>query len=154
MWRSLLKGRLCGHPIHPMLVHFPTALFSAGFLFDLAGILLNQSQLFFASFYVILLGLAGGLLAALFGLIDYIKLGSKPDQFRIASWHAVIQFVVLMTFGVLAGLKFQAYPAIGAPGTWQLIVMGVTLGIMLVGNYLGGELVFRYKVGIDEDLSS
>jgi uncharacterized membrane protein len=130
---------------------FPTALFSAGFLFDLAGILLNEPKLFSASFYVILLGLASGLLAALFGLIDYIKLGSQPERFRVASWHGGIQFVVLMTFGVLAGLKFQAYPGIGAPGTWQLIVMGVILGAMLVGNFLGGERVFRYKVGIDEN---
>lgn len=151
MLRSLKKGRLFGHPVHPMLVHFPTALFSTGFLFDLGGIMLNEPQLFSASFYIILPGLAVGLLAGLFGLIDYIKLGSKPDQFRIASWHGGIQFIVLMIFGVLAGLKFQAYPGIKAPGIWQLIVMGVTVGIMLVGNYLGGELVFRYKVGIDEN---
>lgn len=149
MFKELLEGRLLGHPVHPMLVHFPTALFTSGFLFDITGLLLDEPRLYAASFYGILLGLAGGVTAGLFGLIDLVKLGDRPKAFRTAGWHAGIQFVVLMVFGAIAGIKYQAYPAVEGPGMLQLSVMGTTLAAMLAGNYLGGELVFTHRVGMD-----
>ncbi len=151
MWKQIIKGRLFGHPIHPMLVHFPTALFSAGFLFDTGGILLNEPQLFSASLYAIILGLAGGLAAIVFGLIDYIKLSQQPRQFRLASWHASIQFAVFIIFGVIAGLKFQAYPDLGSPNLLEVSIMGTAVITMVIGNYLGGELVITHRIGIDEE---
>lgn len=152
MWRQLLKGRFFGHPIHPMLVHFPTALFTTGFIFDLGGIFLEESRLFVASFYVITLGVFLGIAASLFGLVDYIKLGARPGLFETASWHAGIQFTVLTVFGVVAGFKFQDYSDIAAPTALEVSLMSGALAAMLIGNYLGGELVFTYKVGIDEDV--
>lgn len=151
MGRQLLKGRLCGHPVHPMLVHFPTALFTAGFLFDAGGIALQEPSFYMASFYVILLGLAGGVLAGLFGLIDYMNLGTEGEVFQKASWHAGIQFVVLMVFGIIAGLKYRHYPDPVISDWWQLGVMGVVLAVMVAGNYLGGELVFTHQVGVNEN---
>lgn len=148
--KQLLKGRLFGHPVHPMLVHFPTALFSAGFLFDAAGILLEDPMLFPASLYTILLGLFFGLSAGLFGMIDYAKLTGKPGVFRKASWHAGIQVSVLLIFGAVAGIKLQEYPEITAPSLLLVMVEGVILGLMLFGNYLGGDLVFTHRIGIDE----
>lgn len=150
MLKQLLEGRIFGHPVHPMLVHFPTALFSAGFLFDVGGLLLADSSLFSASFYSIVLGLLVGVPAALAGFIDYTRLGGRPEIFRKASWHAGLQFMVLMAFGIIAGFKFQSYPDVAAPGILLMISMGVALAAMLIGNYLGGELVFTHKVGIDD----
>lgn len=150
MLHELISGRLFGHPVHPMLVHFPTALFSAGFLFDIAGLVWGDQTLFFASFYVLLLGLAVGIIAGIFGAADFIKLADRPAAFRTAGWHGSLQFLVLIIFGLIVGIKFQAYPDLHPPGLLQMGVMGLGLATMLAGNYLGGELVFRYKVGIDE----
>lgn len=150
MWKNIIKGRFLGHPIHPMLVHFPTALFTAGFLFDLAGLWLDESRFFAASFYVIVLGLAFGLAAGIFGMIDYMKLGDRPEAFRTASRHAGIQLAVLTTFGIVAGLKYRLYPDLACPDMVELTVMGAALVMMFVGNYYGGELVFTHKMGMDE----
>lgn len=149
-WKNIMQGKIFGHPVHCMLVHFPIALFSAAFLFDVAGIVLNKPVLHLSSFYVVLLGLTGGVPAAIFGFIDYIRLGDRPKVFSKASWHAGIQFVVLSAFAVIAMLKYRAYPGQAAPGLLQLSMMGIALAGMLAGNYLGGELVFRYKIGIEE----
>lgn len=144
-----MKGRLFNHPVHLMLVHFPTALFPAGFLFDIAGIILTEPQLFAASFYTIVLGVAAGLAAGLFGFLDYIKLADRPKVFRIAGWHAIIQLSVLVVFGIILGLKFRTYPDFLQPDIFQLSAMGLILGVMLFGNYLGGELVFTHRVGFN-----
>lgn len=150
MINQILNGRFFGHPIHPMLVHFPTALFSAGFIFDVGGIVLNEPYLFPASLYVILLGLAFGILAGLFGIVDYIKLGERTPVFHKASWHAGIQFVVLIGFGTIAGIKLQTYLEFIPPSPLQITVTGIMLIMMLFANYLGGDLVFTHRIGIDE----
>lgn len=148
---NIRGGRLFGHPIHLMLVHFPTALFTAAFVFDAAGIVLDAPSLFSASFYVVMLGLAGGGLAALFGLIDYMKLADRAEAFSKASWHAGIQFMVLVMFAVIAGMKYQDYPEPVKPGVIQMVIMAVALAAMGGGNYIGGELVIRHGAGIEEE---
>ncbi len=150
MIKQLLNGRLFGHPVHPMLVHFPTALFSAGLIFDVGGVVLNEPYLYPASLYVIILGLGFGILAVVFGLIDYVKLVEDPKLFRKVSWHAGIQFVVLMGFGIIAGIKIQTYPDLMAPSPSQIAFTGIMTGLMLFANYLGGDLVFTHRIGIDD----
>ncbi|HYC29531.1 MAG TPA: DUF2231 domain-containing protein, partial [Chitinophagaceae bacterium] len=60
------------HPIHPMLVIFPLAFFSAALVFDLIGFFSAERQFSIFSGYLIIAGLAGGLLAAIPGIIDAI----------------------------------------------------------------------------------
>ncbi|NGP88620.1 DUF2231 domain-containing protein [Fodinibius halophilus] len=150
MWQSIKKGQLLGHPIHLMLVHFPTALFTSALILNLLGLFVQNSLLHKTSFYVVLFGLAGGVLAAFFGFLDYAKLGDSPKVFKIATWHGGVQLLVLMLFIVVAGIQYRAYPDIRAPGLLQLGLMGLGVGLLITGNYLGGELVLSYKVGLDE----
>lgn len=135
-----------------MLVHFPTSLFSVAFIFDVSGLFFHIPELHLSSFYVLAVGLAGGLLAGVFGIIDLLKMVSKPDLFSIAGKHAILQFVVMTIFGVIGGLKYGSYPQMQSPAGWQLGLMGLGVVIMLIGNYLGGELIFTHKVGVNEDL--
>ncbi|MDX1617816.1 MAG: DUF2231 domain-containing protein [Balneolaceae bacterium] len=150
---QLLNGRLLGHPIHPMLVHFPTALFSSSLLFDLAGLWLSKPTLYAASFYCIGTGLAGGTLAAAFGLVDYVRLKNRQKLFQKASLHALLQFSVLILFAVVFGLRYERTSELAAPEITEIAVSGLGVLAMIVGNYLGGDLVFRYGVGVNADPS-
>jgi len=146
--KNLLNGRLFGHPVHPMLVHFPTALFTAGFLFSLAGYLFSDTGFVTSAFYSIGFGLVTGLAAGIFGFIDYIKLADRETEFKIASWHSALQLFVLTVFTVIFISKYPEYPDLTIPGPATLGVMGAALVVMGVANYLGGDLVFRHGVGI------
>lgn len=153
MLHQLLNGRFMGHPIHPMLVHFPSALFSISLVFDAAGLYLAKESFFTASIYCIGAGLTGGLLAGLFGFIDYVKLTNRETVFQKASWHAIIQFSVLIIFGIIFGFRYQTLQESAAPCIWQLVASTVGVLMMLTGNYLGGDLVFRDGVGVSNDPS-
>ncbi len=148
MFKEVTKGRILNHPVHAMLVHFPIALLPLGFIFDLWAVLSDDPALFRASLYSISLGLAGGLTAAVFGLVDYLRLVNQPDLFRKAGLHASIQFCVLIVFGVIAGLRFRNYPESVEPDTVHLVFMGIAVVAMFAGNYLGGDLVYRHGVGV------
>jgi len=145
---NLVKGRFLGHPIHPMLVHFPTALFTVSVLFDLIGTGFSEQSFFTASFYCIGAGLAGGVLAGVFGLIDYVRLAGNDRLFQKASLHALLQVSALMVFGVIFGLRYTSASDIHVPEPTELAVSGVAVLLMLAGNYQGGNLVFVEGVGV------
>jgi uncharacterized membrane protein len=64
------RAKLFGHPIHPMLIPFPLGLLATALIFDLIHLLFDEASLTRAAYYMIAAGIIGGLLAAVFGLID------------------------------------------------------------------------------------
>lgn len=139
---------ILGHPVHPMLVHFPTAFFSGSYLLDIGGIMLAENSFWTASFYLQVMGIAGGFIAAIFGAIDYLELTDRETEFRKASYHGIIQLIVLAVFGTLAGIRFESFPGLDTPSLIYLLSGGAAVLLMIAGNYLGGDLVFRHGIGV------
>ena len=61
--------KLLGHPVHPMLIVFPLGLLATAVVFDILYVVTGNRDLATFSFWAIVAGLVGGLLAALFGLL-------------------------------------------------------------------------------------
>src|SRR3954470_20649341 len=73
-----------GHPIHPMIVPLPIGFLVAALLSDI-GYSLNGSAFWVeASRWLILGGIVTGILAALFGLIDFLTIAYVRS--RTAAW--------------------------------------------------------------------
>src|SRR5215213_8893200 len=66
------RAKLFGHPVHPMLIVVPLGLFSIGVLFDVVYVLTGATAFAEVAFWNIGAGVAGGLLAAIFGLADWL----------------------------------------------------------------------------------
>ncbi|MGH7454868.1 MAG: DUF2231 domain-containing protein [bacterium] len=149
-FRQLMRARMFGHPIHAMLVHFPSALFPVSLALDVLARLSGGSSFAVAAFYAIAGGLLGGAAAAVFGAMDYFRLPATHAAWKKASLHALLNFVWLMWFGVLFGLRLKQYPQIESATTIEIILSGVAVAGLLFSNFLGGELVFRHKLGVIE----
>lgn len=134
------EGRLLGHPVHVMLVHFPAGLLPSAFLFDLGGVWTGDPGLHQAAFWCMAAGVASGLPAAAFGFWDFVRL-EDPVRMQTALWHGAMEFSVLLLFALLTGLRWQQWPAPGVPGTWELVAAGLGLLLMAAANFRGGELV-------------
>lgn len=146
--KELLEGRLLGHPIHPMLVHFPAALFPTSLLFDLlsSGGLALFVQV---AFYTMAVGETAAIVAAITGAVDYFtKLVPGTAAFRVGTLHALLNVGILLLYGFNLGLRAGA--ALEAPrtpaGPFLLSIAGVVL--LTVSNYLGGRLVYQFGVGV------
>ncbi len=144
---DLCRGRLAGHPIHLMLVHFPSALFPTSLIFDAMGLILHKNSLAEAAFYSMAGGLLGGFAAALFGAVDYFKLAAENPAWRKASKHALLSLAWLLLFTTALGLRRGHYPDFEL-ATWPQLILS-TLGVfgLLFSNYLGGELVLKHRLG-------
>jgi uncharacterized membrane protein len=69
------RARLLGHPIHQMLIVFPLGLLAMALIFDVIRLAVHAT-LGPASYYMIAAGLTSGLVAAVFGFIDWMAIPS------------------------------------------------------------------------------
>lgn len=141
------KARLLGHPIHPMLVVFPLGLFGASLAFDLAAIALGNPTLALVATWLVAGGLIGAAAAVPFGIADASALPRGSRAARVARWHGAGNAVVVVLFAASWWLRRGQEDA---PGALAVVLSGVAVALSLVTAWLGGELVTRLGVGVDE----
>ena len=140
------KVNIKSHPLHPILVAFPIAFFIGAFVFDLLSVLLDKEAFWQTGNYMAIAGIAGALLAAIPGIIDYFYIvPSKSSAKKRATKHGIINLlnVFLFCFAVFYRNSEQAN---------SFIVIAIeALGIVLlsVAGWLGGTLVHRNQIGVD-----
>ena len=141
------KARLLGHPIHQMLIVFPLGLLATSFFFDLIRLAADRPGLSVAAYYMIAAGIISGLLAAVFGLIDWLAIPSGTRAKGIGRLHAGGNVIVLALF---AGSWWLRRGTVELPPASAIVLSGIAVGLALITGWLGGELVDRLGVGVDD----
>ncbi|MFB9237055.1 DUF2231 domain-containing protein [Plantactinospora siamensis] len=142
--------KVLGHPVHPMLVMFPVALFVTGVLFDLADALGGSAVLGEVAYWNIVVGLVVGILAAAAGLFDLLAIPAGTRAKRVGIMHALVNTGVLLLFAGVWAVRMSAAAGHSAGGGLLAIEL-VALAGAAVGAWFGGELVDRLGVGVDPD---
>src|SRR5215203_5577797 len=141
------KARLLGHPIHQMLIVFPLGLLATSLFFDIAHLSSGNPQWALISYWLIVVGILSGLIAAPFGLIDWLAIPGGTRAKRIGLLHGGGNVVVLLLF-TLTWFSRRDLPS--APSGLEVGLSAVAVLLALVTGWLGGELVDRLGVGVDE----
>ena len=141
------KARVMGHPIHPILVAFPIGLLTTSVIFDVVHLLAGGARWAGISFWMIAVGVIGGLLAAVFGLIDWLGIPSGTRAKAIGLGHGLSNVLVVALFAVSWLLRSSAP---GNPGVLPVVLSFLGVGLASLGGFLGGELVFRMGIGVAE----
>jgi uncharacterized membrane protein len=142
------QASIAGHPVHPMLIPFPLALWITSFVADVIFYFnRNQSLLLIAKF-TLAAGIIGGLVAAVPGIIDWLAI-RNADVKRIANWHARLNIIALLIFAASLYLRTRY----GAPWVgWRLTIPFLLslVGVILIGisGWLGGDLVYKHGVSV------
>jgi uncharacterized membrane protein len=142
------KASIAGHPVHPMIIPFPLALWSTSFVADVIFYFFRNSSLLLISKFLLAAGCLGAVAAAIPGIIDWLSIKS-PEVKRIANWHARLNIIALIIFAISLYLRTRA----GAPWVnyslkipFVLSLLGVIL--ISISGWLGGKLSFEYGVGV------
>ncbi len=148
------RAKLLSHPLHPMLTHFPMALLSVSSLWDLIGLLTKHALWWKISFWCIVAGLIIGILTLITGLIDSMGIQKNGPEENTMNRH---MYVMLAAFMVYLGDLFIQMGHI-APGShrfiWAFVVSIGGFIILTIGGWYGGELVYRYHVGVSQHVSN
>jgi uncharacterized membrane protein len=132
------------HPAHPMLVVLPLGLWIAALAFDIIEAFTGNGLWRTLAFYNIAAGIIGALIAAVPGFIDYLSLEGRAR--RIATYHMVLNLGAVALYAVNWYLRTRVAP----DSWWPLALSVVGVAGILVSGWLGGELVYAERVGVDE----
>jgi uncharacterized membrane protein len=141
------KAKILGHPIHPILIVFPLGLLATSVIFDLVALVSHAPRWAEFATYLAAAGVVGGLLAAVPGTIDWLAIPRGTRAKRIGLIHGVGNVVVVALF-LVNWLLRRDTPA--EPPTGSVAAGLIGLGLALVTGWLGGELVDRLGVGVDD----
>jgi uncharacterized membrane protein len=141
------RAKLFGHPIHQMLIVLPLGLLAGVVLFDVLALVLGGDVWRVVAYWLIPAGVVTGLLAAVFGLIDWatIPRGTRARRVGIVHGAGNVLVVALFTVSWLLRGDATAQPTILA---YALSFAGG--GLSMLTGWLGGELVNRLGVGVDD----
>lgn len=141
------RAKLLGHPVHQMLIVFPLGLLGMAVIFDVIRLVTGLDGLGIASYYMIVAGVVSGLAAAVFGFIDWRAIPSGTRAKSVGTRHAVGNVVVVLLFAGSWWLR-RVDPA--SPPTLAFVLAVVGVALSLATAWLGGELVNRLGVGVDD----
>lgn len=141
--------KVLGHPLHPVLVVLPLGLFSVSVVFDLFYLLLGDEVLANVAYWNIVLGLLGGIAAAVFGLLDWLAIPGGTRARRIGLVHGVGNAVIVLLFAWSWWLRLPDVTY--SPDLLPFLLGLVGVSLALLTAWLGGELVYRLRVGVDDD---
>ncbi len=137
--------KIAGHPIHPMAVKFPIVFFISTFVCDIVFLRTGHAGWAVASQWLLGAGLLIALVAAAGGLIDFF--GDSRIRALGDAWRHMIGNVVLV---VVEAVNFylRCRDGWGVISPYGVVLSGVGVALLLFTAYLGGQLVFRHRVGV------
>ena len=133
------------HPIHPMLIPFPIALWIFSLISDLiygmgwGGIVWKET-----AFYTMAGGIVGALAAAIPGYLDY-RTTTVPAIQKIGGWHMRINLFLVVLSSINLWLRTSSEPGAALP----VILSVVGVAMLAVSGWLGGEMVYVHGAAVE-----
>src|SRR5438105_6970843 len=137
---------VAGHPIHPMLVPFPIAFFTATFFADIGYALWGNPGWVVATEWLLGAGLLFAGLAAITGSIDFLACRGIR-RINASWWHMGGNLAVVALSAWNFYVRYHTGAAHGLNSALTLVSLAVVL-ILLFTGWKGWEMVYRHRVGV------
>jgi uncharacterized membrane protein len=147
--RTALAGPY-GHPFHPILVTIPIGAWTGSLIFDIAAAVGDSDSVFATgAFWLIVIGLVGAVLAAVFGLLDLSTIPRGTKAFATGLTHLTLNSVVVVLYVVNLVVRNNA--GRDEFSTAGLVISIVALALLGVSGWLGGRLSYHYGVRVADE---
>ena len=144
---SLLRG-WPGKPSHPPLTDASIGAYTVGVAMLVLGALgVEEEQMAHGSLLAIGGGLALALPTALTGLLDWLQIPKGTPARTTATVHLLAMVTATLLFALTFIAQLDGYDE-GSIETLALVVGVAAEGVLTLGGYLGGTIVFVYGVRV------
>jgi uncharacterized membrane protein len=127
--------------IHPVLVHFPTALIPASLVSDLLGRYLRRGSLSAAAWWMMLYGAVATPLTALAGWMWASEFPrSVSERLPSLSTHMWLGFFLTLAFGTLAAWRGKIFAGRNKPSAAYIMTVTFVVGVLMYQGFLGGQM--------------
>ncbi len=138
-----------GLPLHPMIVHFPIALFIVAFFLQILALIFKEERLSQTAWHCFLLGTAATPLVVWSGL-------EEAEEWRLATHqvfllHKNLAFTTLFSslcsFAILLIIKKKSARLFQV--CFPVCLCAIVSAVILTAHY-GGRLVYEYGIGMED----
>src|SRR5262245_21808278 len=135
------KVKVLGHAVHPMLIVFPLGLLVTSVVWDVVHLVSGSARWGMISFWTIVAGVVGALLAAIPGFIDWLSIPRGTRARTVGLYHLGLNLGMLALFVVSLLARWAAPGGYETAGVGRMIWGWIGVAVALVASWLGGELV-------------
>jgi uncharacterized membrane protein len=139
------RARVFGHSLHQIVIVFPLGLLTTSVGFDVLSLVTGETRWLATAFYVMVVGLVGGVVAMVAGYIDYSAIPKGTRAKRIGKAHGLGSSLGIVIFAISAFVRMPN-PLVMRPLAIGLSVLGMLVASF--AGWLGGELVTRMGIGV------
>ena len=145
---DFLQGKWLKHPLHPALVHIPTALWPSAFLVDLISQFREDNAFVQLSFYAILLGLIVAVLAIPTGFADWTDIRPEKPAWKLGLYHMILNVIVSILWGINLALRVQGLQTDASVPLELVGLSALATLLLLISGYLGGRMIYAYGINV------
>ncbi len=146
---DLLPGLANMANIHPLIVHFPIALLTSFLLMEIMALLFSSDKLHVASSWMLYIGTLGAAATVVAGFMAASTVPHGSAAHAIIASHKSLGLTVL-GLSVVLTLWRMAYKQrlSGMASVLNIILAVIMVGLLTKGADLGGQMVYKYGVGV------
>ncbi len=137
--------------LHPMIVHFPIALFFTAALFEALYLVYRKDWLRNAGLILLTLAILSGVAAGIAGVISEHYLPHLPlSDLKLINTHKNFAELSVFVYGLawlLRVLTGKRGPR-GALAALYILLIVLGLGLISYTGFLGGGLVYVHGIGV------
>lgn len=135
-----------GHPMHPLLVTVPIGAWLSAFIFDLFAYGTGEAGYVAGAQLLVAIGVIGAVIAAIFGLMDLVRIPGGTAVKKTALTHMTINFAVVVVFVISFILQaVDGYDDVNL-AAFILVILGLLA--LSVSGWLGGKMAYRFGVRV------
>ncbi|HXG93875.1 MAG TPA: DUF2231 domain-containing protein [Blastocatellia bacterium] len=137
------------HPIHPMLIPFPFALWFFSLVADIIYYATDRAIWEDVAFYTLAGGIVGAVIAAVPGFIDYLSIRDERVN-SIANWHARLNVIALLVFAASFYLRTtDGMRMINRNMMIPLLLSVLGVILIMISGWLGGSMVYKHGIAVE-----
>ncbi len=145
---DFLQGKWLKHPLHPALVHIPTALWPSALLFDVISQFQPENVFVQLAFYAILFGLLVALLAIPTGYADWTDIRPEKPAWKLGLYHMILNVLVSILWGINLALRLSRLQTDTSVPLGLVGLSAIATLLLLVSGYLGGRMIYAYGINV------
>ena len=139
-------AKILGHHIHPIAIVFPLGLLSTAVIFEIVYYITDTRTFADVAYWMMISGVIGGLVAAVFGLLDWLAIPAGTRAKSVGLMHAGANAAALLLFFISWYLRNGQTTT--EPTTLASVLAFAGFALALAGGWFGGELVERLGIGV------
>lgn len=133
-----------------MLVVFPLGLLVTSVVWDVVALASGHARWGMISYWTIVAGVAGALLAAVPGFIDWLSIPRGTRAKALGLSHMILNLCVVALFAISLLARANAPGGYPFAGFGRMIWGWVAVALATVSSWMGGELVEVLGISVRE----